>query len=99
VRLQTDLVKPYPEIRLAAEHTLVDYGPVQFRSRKDVSLWLPKTAEVYLDWRGKRLHRRLSYSNYILFSVDDKQLIKPPKNAEAIAPEGPDASRTAKPNQ
>lgn len=97
VRLQTDLVKPHPEIRLVAEHTLINYGPVRFKT-KNVNMWLPQTAEVYFDWRGKRVHRRLTYSNYMLFSVDDKQLIKPPKNAEAIAPDARDAQRTAKPD-
>lgn len=85
VRLETDLVKPYPEIRLAAEHTVIQYGPVRFRT-KDVRMWLPQNAEVYFDWRGKRVHRRLSYSNYILFSVDSSQKIVPPKIAEAAAP-------------
>jgi len=86
VRLETDLVKPYPEIRLAAEHTAIAYGPVRFRT-KDVRLWLPQQAEVYFDWRGKRVHRRLSFTNYSLFSVDTTQKINPPKQAQAIDPQ------------
>ena len=85
VRLETDLVKPYPEIRLVAEHTLVEYAPVRFHS-KEVQLWLPRSAEVYFDWLGRRVHRRLSYSDYVLFSVDDKQLIKAPKASKAAKP-------------
>jgi hypothetical protein len=85
VRLETDLVAPVPEIRLFADHTLVEYGPVRFRDR-NVELWLPLNAEVYSDWRGRRMHRRHSFSNYLLFSVDEKQHIAPPKEAKENQP-------------
>jgi hypothetical protein len=78
VRMETDLVAPIPQIRLVSDHTLVDYGPVHFK-RGNVEMWLPQSAELYSDWRGKRMHRRLSYSNYLLFSVDEKQKISEPK--------------------
>ena len=78
VRMETDLVAPIPQIRLVSDHTLVDYGPVHFK-RGNVEMWLPQSAELYSDWRGKRMHRRLSYSNYLLFSVDEKQRISEPK--------------------
>jgi hypothetical protein len=95
--LETDLVKPYPEIRLAAEHTSIVYGPVRFRS-KDVKMWLPQQAEVYFDWRGMRVHRRLNFTNYSLFSVDTMQKINPPKQAEAIAPDSSAPPAPVKPN-
>jgi hypothetical protein len=85
VSLETDLVSPIPEIRLAAEHTFIEYGPVSFRDRK-VEMWLPQSAEVYCDWRGRRFHRRHSFSKYLLFSVDDKQTISAPKAAAEIPP-------------
>jgi tetratricopeptide (TPR) repeat protein len=78
VRLETDLVAPVPEIRLVADHTAIDYTPVHFTDRK-VDMWLPQNAEVYYDWRGRRSHRRHSFSEYLLFSVDDKQRIAAPK--------------------
>jgi tetratricopeptide (TPR) repeat protein len=78
VRMETDLVATLPEIRLFVDHTVVEYGPVQFKNR-DVEMWLPQSAELYSDWRGKRMHRRHSFSNYILFSVDEKQSISEPK--------------------
>jgi len=78
VRLETDLVNTLPEIRLFADHTMVEYGPVRFKSR-NVEMWLPQSAEVYSDWRGKRMHRRHSFSNFILFSVDEEQSISEPK--------------------
>jgi hypothetical protein len=76
--METDLVAAMPQIRLVSDHTLVDYGPVRFK-RGNVEMWLPQGAEMYSDWRGKRMHRRLSYSNYLLFSVDEKQRISEPK--------------------
>jgi tetratricopeptide (TPR) repeat protein len=78
MRMETDLVSTLPEIRLFADHTVVEYGPVRFKSR-NVEMWLPQSAELYSDWRGKRMHRRHSFSNFILFSVDEKQSISEPK--------------------
>lgn len=77
-RLETDLVAPVPQIKLVADHTDIEYGPVKFHNR-DVVMWLPQSAEVYYDWRGKRIHRRHSFSNYMLFEVDEKQHIAEPK--------------------
>jgi tetratricopeptide (TPR) repeat protein len=77
-RLETDLIAPLPQIKLVAEHTDIEYGPVEFHNR-DVVMWLPQSAEVYYDWRGKRIHRRHSFSNYMLFEVDEKQHIGEPK--------------------
>src|SRR5689334_7039365 len=78
VRMETDLVSTLPQIRLFADHTMVEYGPVRFKSR-DVEMWLPQSAEMYSDWRGKRMHWRHSFSNYVLFSVDEKERISEPK--------------------
>ena len=89
VRLETQMIAPVPEIKLAADYTAIEYGPVHFQG-KNVQMWLPKTAEVYSDWRGRRFHRRHSFSKYMLFSVDDKQTISAPKAAQA-APAKPDA--------
>jgi hypothetical protein len=75
--LQTDLIEALPGLRLTVDHTTVEYGPVHFSSR-GVDMWLPKTAELYSDPRGKRIHRRLSFTNYLLFSVDEKQNISAP---------------------
>lgn len=84
VRLETDLVAPVKEIRLAADRANVEYGPVSF-SKGNVTMWLPKSADVYYDWRGRRIHRRHSFSNYMLFAVDDKQKISAPKVDDAPA--------------
>jgi Flp pilus assembly protein TadD len=86
MRVETDLIAPVPQIRLAADHTIIEYGPVRFRDGK-VDMWLPQSAEVYYDWRGRRSHRRHSFSNYLLFSVGENQHISVPK-AEDASPTG-----------
>jgi len=78
VGLETDMIKPIPEIRLFADHAAIEYGPVKFQKDK-VDMWLPLTAEVYFDWVGKRIHRRHSFSNYLLFGVENRQRILDPK--------------------
>ena len=95
VRLETDLVRPVPEIRLAADHTAIEYGPVHFRER-NLDMWLPQSAEVYSDWKGRRFHRRHSFSKYLLFSVDDKQAISAPKSAAEMHPKS--SSETVRQN-
>jgi hypothetical protein len=47
----------------------VEYEPVQFQKRS-AKLWLPESAELYLDFKGRHLHRRHSFSNFLLFPVD-----------------------------
>jgi tetratricopeptide (TPR) repeat protein len=94
VRMETDLVAPLPEIRLLAEHTEIEYGPVQFQ-KADVHLWLPQSAEVYFSWMGHQVHRRHSFSNYLLFGVDEKQNISAPKETAGAADAEP--TQTAKP--
>jgi hypothetical protein len=40
----------------------------------------PAATDYYTAFRGKRLHRRLIYSDYTLFSVEESQSIgKPPE--------------------
>jgi len=95
-KLETDLVATVPEIQLLADHTAIEYGPVRFKNR-DVVMWLPQTAEVYYDWRGKRTYRRHSFSNYLLFAVDEKQKIAAPKNAEVTSSNSPNGSTTSQP--
>jgi Tfp pilus assembly protein PilF len=88
VRLETDLVAPLPQIRLVADHTAIEYGPVKF-AKGNVSMWLPRSADVYYDWKGRRIHRRHSFSNYLLFGVEDKQKISAPKVVEPSADTAP----------
>jgi tetratricopeptide (TPR) repeat protein len=77
VRIESDMVSAMPEIRLLSEHQVVEYGPIRFE-QKNTSLWLPKSAEIYFDFRGHRYYRRHSFDRYMLFSVDEKEERKEP---------------------
>jgi tetratricopeptide (TPR) repeat protein len=77
VRIEAEMVRPMPEILLLSEHQIVDYGPVPF-PRKQVSLWLPKSVEIYFDFRKHRYHRRHSFDHYMLYSVDSVEKRKGP---------------------
>lgn len=77
VRLETDLRERRPDLRLNTEHLVMEYGPVQFKSRKEI-LWLPVSADYYAIFRGHRFHRRHSFADYLLFSIDDKQKLGNP---------------------
>jgi len=78
VRLELDLIEPIPKIRLEAEHLAIEYRPVQF-ARRNPELWLPGSADLYMDFRGRRYHHRHSFSDFLLFSVDATQQIQAPK--------------------
>ena len=95
-RMETDLVAPIPEIQLNADHTAIEYGPVQFKNR-NVNMWLPQSAEVYFDWRGRRVHRMHSFNHYLLFAVDDRQKIAAPKGAQEAPADPPAGQGTPKP--
>jgi len=82
--LQADLIDALPDIRLTVDRTAVEYGPVHFGSR-GVDMWLPQTAEVFSDLKGKRIHQRMSFSNYFLFAVDDKRQVSSPKNDSLVS--------------
>jgi tetratricopeptide (TPR) repeat protein len=85
VRLETQMIAPVPQIRLAADYTAIEYGPVHFRG-KNLDMWLPQSAELFSDWKGRRFHRRHSFSKYMLFSVDDKVTISVPKETDETPP-------------
>jgi tetratricopeptide (TPR) repeat protein len=75
--MESDIMRPAPEIRLARDHQLIEYGPVSFRD-KSLQLWLPKSADWYCSISGQRFHRRHTFSQFLLFSIDDKQKIGAP---------------------
>lgn len=79
VRIEAELVSPMPEIQLLSEHQVVEYGPVPF-ARKNATLWLPKSAEIYFDFRHHRYYRRHSFDHYMLFAVDSDEKRKEPQS-------------------
>ncbi len=78
VKLETDLVKPIPEIQLTLDHASAEYGPVHFQSRS-IDVWLPVAAEFVCERKGKRIHERLTFTDYLLFAIDNQQQINVPK--------------------
>ena len=90
VAMESDLMRPIPEIRLLRDHQLIEYGPVDFRNNT-TQLWLPKSADWYCSLSGQRYHRRHTFSQFLLFSVDDSQKISKPK--EPKEPVDPPASQ------
>jgi hypothetical protein len=85
VRIEAEMVSPIPEIQLLSEHQVVEYGPIPFE-KKNISLWLPKTAEIYVDFRKHRFYRRHSFDHYMLFSVDSEEKHKEPVNQPKPSP-------------
>lgn len=82
--MESDIMHPLPEIRLLRDHQLIEYGPVRFRNNS-VQLWLPKSADWYCALSGRRYHRRHTFSEFLLFSVDAKQEIGKPKEPDKSA--------------
>jgi lipopolysaccharide biosynthesis regulator YciM len=78
VRMETELMHPMPGIQLLAEHQITEYGPVAF-PKKNVELWLPKSAEVYLELRKHYYYRRHSFDHFMLFSVDSSDKVREAK--------------------
>jgi hypothetical protein len=77
VRLESDLVRPIPQILLFSQHWSVDYGPVHFPKQKE-ELWLPMKAELYFNFMKHRYFRRHSFDHFMLFSVDTEEKRKEP---------------------
>jgi tetratricopeptide (TPR) repeat protein len=80
VRIESELVNPMKQIQFMAQHSITEYAPVHFQKR-NVDIWLPKSAEVYLDLRRHRYYRRHSFDHYMLFSVDSEQKVREAKHA------------------
>jgi Flp pilus assembly protein TadD len=75
--LETDLVTPVPQIPLNAEHISIQYAPVKFGTNKK-ELWLPESAELFVDFNVRRIHRSDHFTDYMLFSVDETEKISAP---------------------
>jgi hypothetical protein len=90
-RIEAELVSPMRQIRYLTQHSITEYTPVHFQ-KKNLDVWLPKSAEVYLDFRGHRYYRRHSFDHYMLFSVDSQQTVREAKHG----PHGPGSTTPRK---
>jgi tetratricopeptide (TPR) repeat protein len=80
LRLESDLLKPVEKIRLTREHISIEFASVQFRTRSE-ELWLPQTADLYVELDGHRFYRRHAFSNFKIFSTDSTQKVHGPKDS------------------
>jgi hypothetical protein len=80
LRLESDLVNPLKEIELTNERCSIEYGLVQFRSLKQ-EIWLPQTADLWVERQGHRYYRRHTFSDFKVFSVDTAQSVQKPKES------------------
>ncbi len=78
VRMEADLITPVPEVGLGSEEDVIEYGPVEFQSKK-TKLWLPTTADIYFYFHHRPLRRHHAFTDYRLFSVGSTQKITVPK--------------------
>jgi hypothetical protein len=82
-RMETDLAESIPKIRLRLNHESVEYRPV-ISPRNKQELWLPFSAELYMDFQGHRFYRKHAFTNFKIFSVDTQIQIDDPKEILAI---------------
>jgi hypothetical protein len=80
LRLESDLLKPVEKIHLTREHIAIEFASVKFRTRNQ-QLWLPQTAELYVEWNGRRFYRRHTFSNFKIFSTDSTEEVRAPKES------------------
>lgn len=75
LRIETELVRPLPEVGLTVDRVAISYQPVQFPSREQ-ELWLPKTVDLYVERQGRRYYRRHTFKDFQLFTVETTQSVQ-----------------------
>jgi hypothetical protein len=75
LRIETELVRPLPEVGLTVDRVAISYQPVQFPSR-DQELWLPKIVDLYVERQGRRYYRRHTFKDFQLFIVETTQSVQ-----------------------
>jgi hypothetical protein len=83
VRLESELAHPIKEIGLTQERVSIEYKPVSFHSHTQ-KLWLPQSADIYVERAGRRYYRTHTFSDFKIFAVDTDQRIQPPKESYAF---------------
>jgi len=78
VRMEAEIISPIPEIQLLSEHQMVEYAPVPF-PKKNATVWLPRDAQIYFDFRKHHYYRHHSFDHYMLFSVESGDKPKEPE--------------------
>jgi hypothetical protein len=80
LRLDSELIKPVEKIKLMQERVSIDYAPVQFRTEEQ-QMWLPQSAELYVERGKSHYYRRHTFSNFQVFTVGTEQKVHAPKES------------------
>jgi hypothetical protein len=83
VLLESELAEPIPQIELTEQHQKIEYTGVKFAATGQ-EIWLPQSAEVFAERRGKKYYRKHSFADFRLFNVDTAQSLKTPKGSYSI---------------
>jgi Tfp pilus assembly protein PilF len=80
VRLESESMLRMPNIQLRRDQVDIIYAPVKFRSR-NLELWLPRSAEVFVEKEKYAYYRTHAFSDFQIFSVGTNQKIQAPKES------------------
>jgi hypothetical protein len=69
-----------PAIGLTQQLEFISCASVSFHTRKE-RLWLPQSAEIYLERRGQRFYRSRTFTDFKIFAVETDQNIRAPKES------------------
>ncbi len=83
LRLDSELIEPVEKIKLKQERISIDYAPVQFRTEEQ-QMWLPQSAELYVERGRSHYYRRHTFSNFQVFTVGTQQNVHAPKESYAF---------------
>lgn len=75
LHLETNLMHPIPAFQLRSNAIVIDYGPVQIRSKK-LELWLPQNIEAYWEYEKYRIMLRHRFTNFQVFSVETQEKVR-----------------------
>ncbi len=80
LRLESELDEPVDKIGLTVERFTINYAPVQFHTGAQ-ELWLPQSAELYVEQKGHRYYREHSFKNFQIFAVNTDQKVQAPRES------------------
>jgi hypothetical protein len=80
LRLESELDEPVDKIGLTVERFTISYAPVQFHTGAQ-ELWLPQSAELYVEQKGHRYYREHSFKNFQIFAVNTDQKVQAPRES------------------
>ena len=87
LKLRVDLLKPRLDVKLERQTTEIRFGAVRLSDAASTALWVPLQVTVSTVWNGQLFRDQHLYSNYQL-----------PASTTKIIGDGPDSTRTPKPN-